>query len=226
MRDLTRIPPDPNTPMSTISWSAEFAKVISCAACSRATDRNILRDADENVPQPGYVGETYWKHRIALVGQNPGTPKTLELQDKPYTVALRRLRDTPTEDKYQELHTVLQAFIPKWPVHGNYFPLVECGLSLRDIAYFNVVRCRTSGDAKPGVNTVNTCLHNHFGRWLDNLAPRVVVFIGKWGADRASQEVERRGIPFTFMNRQRSLSSHERSENRRAVVQLVRASDA
>ena len=212
--------------MSTISWSVEFAKVLSCAACSRATDGNILRDAGENVPQPGYVGNNYEKCRVALVGQNPGTPKTLECQDRPYTAALRNLRDTPNETKYQELHGVLQAFIPQWPVHGNYFPLAECGLSLQDIAYFNVVRCRTSGDAKPGVNTVNSCLHSHFGRWLDHLAPRVVVFIGKWAADRASQEVERRGIPFAFMNRQRSLSSLERIENRKAVVQLVRASDA
>jgi uracil-DNA glycosylase len=212
--------------MSTISWSAEFAKVISCAACSRATDGKLLRDEEENVPQPGYIGDNYWKRRIALVGQNPGTPKTLELQDRPYTAALRNLRDTPNDANYRELHNVLQAFIPQWPVHGNYFPLAECDLSLKDIAYFNVVRCRTGGDAKPGINTVNSCLRNHFGRWLDNLAPRVVVFIGKWAADRASHEVERRGIPFAFMNRQRSLSSLERSENRRDVVQVVRAGDA
>lgn len=212
--------------MSIISWSAEFARVLSCATCSRATDSHILRDADENVPQPGYVGKNYAKRRVALVGQNPGTPKTLEQQDRPYTAALRSLRDTPNEEHYQQLHTVLQAFIPQWPVHGNYFPLAECGLSLQDIAYFNVVRCRTSGDAKPGVNTVNSCIQNHLGRWLDQLEPRVVVFIGKWASDRASHEVERRGIPFAFMNRQRSLSSLERSENRRAVVQIVRASEA
>ena len=212
--------------MHTISWSAEFAKVISCTACSRATDSNILRDAGENVPQPGYVGENYWKHRVALIGQNPGTPKKLEFQDRPYTAALRLLRDTPDETKYQELHAVLKEFIPQWPVHGNYFPLAEAGLSLQDIAYFNVVRCRTGGDAKPGAITVGSCLQNHFGRWLDNLAPRVVVFIGKWAADRASNEVKLRGIPFAFMNRQRSLSSLERSQNREAVVQVVRAGDA
>ncbi|MFM2449276.1 MAG: Uracil glycosylase superfamily [Pseudomonadota bacterium] len=211
--------------MSTTSWPIEFAKVISCTACSVTTDGKILRDTEENLPQPGYVGENYWKHRVVLVGQNPGTPKTLERQDQPYTAALRRLREAPSDDKYQELHKVLQSFIPQWPVHGNYFPLDECGLSLQDIAYFNVVRCRTSGDAKPGINSVNSCLNNHFGRWLDNLAPRVVVFIGKWAADRASQEVARRGIPLTFMNRQRSLSSLERIQNRRTVVQLVRAGD-
>lgn len=212
--------------MFTISWPAEFAKVISCAACSRATDGNLLRDEAENVPQPGYVGENYWKRRIALIGQNPGTPKSLELEDRPYTAALRNLRDTPNEAKYLELHSVLQSFIPQWPVHGNYFPLAECGLSLQDIAYFNVVRCRTGSDAKPGVNTVNSCLGNHLGHWLDILAPQAVVFIGKWAADRASQEVVSRGIPFAFMNRQRSLSSLERSQNRSAVVKLVRASEA
>lgn len=212
--------------MSAISWSTEFEKVLSCAACSQATDRNILRDGNENVPQPGYVGNNYEARRVALVGQNPGTPKTLEAQDRPYTAALRGLRDTPGEVKYQELHSVLQAFIPKWPVHGNYFPLAECGLSLKDIAYFNVVRCRTTSDAKPGISTVDSCLHSHFGRWLDLLAPRVVVFIGKWAADRGSHEVERRGIPFAYMNRQRSLSSLQRTENRKSVIQIVTAGDA
>ena len=212
--------------ISALSWSDEFARVISCTACSCSTDSSILRDAEENVPQPGYVGKNYWKQRVALVGQNPGTPKSLEFQDRPYTAALRRLRDAPNEAEYQKLHAVLQDFIPQWPVHGSYFPLVECSLSLEDIAYFNVVRCRTYGDASPGVSTVKSCLHNHFGHWLDILVPRVVVFIGKWAADRASHEVARREIPYAFMNRQRSLSSLARSQNREAVVRLVRASDA
>ena len=211
---------------TTINWPVEFARVISCTSCSQATDKNLLRDEGENVPQPGYVGANYRKHRVALVGQNPGTPKTLDVQDRPYTAALRRLRDSPTEVNYQELNAVLRIFIPQWPVHGNYFPLAECKLELQDIAYFNVVRCRTQSDAQPGFNTVNNCTHTHFGRWLDNLSPRVVVFIGKWAADRASEEVERRGIPFAFMNRQRSLSSLKRVQNRQTVIQLVRTSNA
>jgi len=66
---------------------------------------------------------------------------------------------------------------------------------------------------------------NHLGRWLDALAPRVVVFIGKWAADQAAREVSRRGIPCAFMNRMRSLSSQKREENRRSVVQLIRGCD-
>jgi uracil-DNA glycosylase len=209
--------------MSKVCWPDEFRRVLTCTACSLATDPNVLRDSQENIPQPGYIGVHYWKHRVALIGQNPGTPKTLELEDRPYTAALRSLRDQPSESNYRELHAVLLRFVPKWPVHGRYFPLNDCHLSLDDIAYFNVVRCRTHIDAKPSANTVNRCLNTHFGRWLDALAPRVVVFIGKWAADQAAGEVERRGIPFVFINRQRSLSSEKRTENRRAVVRLVSA---
>ena len=53
--------------MSTeVDSPAEFAKVIACQAGSRQTNRNLLRDADENVPQPGYVGMNYWWRRRGL----------------------------------------------------------------------------------------------------------------------------------------------------------------
>lgn len=205
-----------------VNWPAEFAKVIACEACTTSVDRKLLRDVNENVPQPGYIGQNYWRRRVVLVGQNPGTPKSLSEADKPYTQALRALRDSPTSGKYQELSVVLDRFIPQWPVHGSYFPLREAGLTLADIAYFNVVRCRTAKDAAPGVRLVHACMTNHFGRWLDALAPKVVVFIGKWAVDKAASEVSRRRIPYAFMNRRRNLPSQERAANRDAVVQLVR----
>ena len=211
---------------SASNWPVEFAKVVACQACDRRIDRNLLRDTEENVPQPGYIGANYWKRRVLLIGQNPGTPKTLAEQDKPYTRALRQLRDSPTQEQYQALSVVLKRFIPTWPVHGNYFPLQDAGLSLDDIAYFNVVRCRTAADAKPGSKSVANCIKSHFTHWLDLLSPRVVVFIGKWASDKAAFEVQGRSIPFAFMNRQRSLSKPKRVANKCAVVHLVRASDA
>lgn len=212
--------------LSPIALHTEFARVIACDRCSTVTDRRLLRDDCENVPQPGYVGRNYPAARVLLVGQNPGTPKTLADQDRPYTAALRALRDDPVPERYSELSSILQGFIPKWPVHGNYFPLAECGLSLDDIAYCNVVRCRTSGDAAPGQATVNRCVATHFTGWVEFLAPRVVVFVGKWAHERASGIVEGLGIPCAFMNRQRSLSSAARVENRNEVVQLVQSAMA
>lgn len=211
-----------------VNWPAEFARIIACQACTTSTDPKLLRDNGENVPQPGYVGPNYSQSRVALVGQNPaapktGTSKTLTEADLPYTQALRALRDSPTEDSYRELSSILARFIPQWPVHGSYFPLQEAGLTLSDIAYFNVVRCRTERDGVPGLGLTSNCVAHHFGRWLDALAPRTVIFIGKWAADKAAIEVSRRGIPFAYMNRMRSLSAQGRAANREAVVRLVRA---
>lgn len=207
---------------ASITWHTEFARVIACSRCSAASDRHLLRDELENVPQPGYIGDHYDGSRVLLVGQNPGTPKSLAMEDLPYTAALRVLRDDATPERYASLVSVLRDFIPQWPVHGNYFPLTECGLTLSDIAYCNIVRCRTSGDKAPGRATVDQCLAAHFSRWLELLAPRVVIFIGKWASERGAAIVESTGIPFAFVNRQRSLSSEARARNRADVVALVR----
>jgi len=208
---------------NTIPIHAEFARVIACARCSTSTDRRLLRDSGENVPQPGYLGADYERSKVLLVGQNPGSSNVLEAEDRPYTAALRSLRDRPTSEEYTKLAKVLDAFIPQWPVHRNYFPLTECVLRLDEIAYFNLVRCRTSRNCSPGALVVSNCVSEHFSRWLSLLSPRVVVFIGKWASDRGAKIVAALGIPHIFMNRQRSLSAAERAENRAAVVAFVNA---
>lgn len=207
----------------SVQWQDEFARVIRCGRCNGATDRHLLRDGHENLPQPGYVGLNYEMHRVLLVGQNPGTPKSLGNRDQPYMAALRSLGDNPTEVHYKKLATVLTGLIPQWPIHGNYFPLPDCGLTLDDIAYCNIVRCRTTNDHPPGQALTSACVSEHFSRWLQILQPRVVIFIGRWAYERGIAVVAAAGIPHTFMNRQRSLASAERTANRAAVVALVRA---
>ena len=113
--------------------------------------------------------------------------------------------------------------MPSWPVHGNYFPLRECGLSLQDIAYCNTVRCRTVGNAPPSARLAKNCVDTHFRRWLQLLKPRAVVFIGKWAFDQCRALTDELKVPAAFMNRQRSLSGFERDQNRREVVAMVKA---
>ena len=157
-----------------------------------------------------------------LVGQNPGVPNDLVEGDQIYTAALRSLRDNPTDEKYEKLTKLLGNVIQRWPVHNNYFPLDACELTLRDIAYCNLVRCRTEGNSTPNRSLVANCVDQHFGRWLGWLAPRVVVFIGKWASDAVGQAVTDLGVPTAFMNRQRSLSRELRTKNRNEVVAIVR----
>ena len=130
------------------------------------------------------------------------TPNSLAVPDRPYTVALRALRDEPTPQRHKELNAVLRGFIPQWHVHGNYFPLADSGLTLEDIAYCNIVRCRTSYDNKPGKLLTSQCIDEHFVRWLDLLHPKVIVFVGKWAWRQGKSAVDTKGIPCAFMNRQ------------------------
>ena len=210
--------------MNAINWAAEFAQVISCSRCDKITCKKILRDSEENVPQPGFIGTRFSEKRILLVGQNPGFPNAeLAPKDRIYTEALRRVRDQPSTESFGQLQTVLQKFVPDWPVCGNYFPLEDSGLELDEIAYCNVARCRTEGNARPSKTMAAECIKNHFCRWLELLRPRAVIFIGKWAHERGAQFVSERQIPCDFMNRQRSLSSEARSENRQRVAAFVRA---
>jgi uracil-DNA glycosylase len=206
------------------SWPAEFARVIACTQCTTSQCPKLLRDELENVPQPGYIGPRYSSTRLLLVGQNPGvgTPG-LAARDRFYTAALRELVRTPSLPAYQSLCAIMDEFVPSWPVHGNYFPLAECGLTLQDIAYCNTVRCRTIGNALPTERQAQNCADRHFRNWLELLKPRAVVFIGKWASDNCRPITERQGIPSAFMNRQRSLSGIERTRNRQEVVLMVKA---
>jgi hypothetical protein len=207
-----------------VDWPFEFAEVIGCARCSRATDSNLMRDSEENVPQPGYIGSAYENKRLLLIGQNPWLPNSaLSANDRAYTAALRSLRDDPSEARYAELRLVLDHFIPSWPVQNNYFPLAECGVRLDEIAYLNIVRCRT-GEHAPNANTVDNCLRTHFEKWLDKLNPSCVVFIGKWGAERGQRAVTSRRIPFATIDRNRVLTSEQRATNRGEVAAFVRKS--
>jgi hypothetical protein len=181
-----------------------------------------MRDSDEHVPQPGYIGKGYEQTGVLLVGQNPYLPNgSLAAQDRAYTAALRALRDSPTEQQYARLQVVLNRFIAIWPVQNKYFPLRECGLNLEDIAYLNLVRCRT-GEKAPNTSTVEQCRRTHFEPWLEKLNPACVVFIGLWARERGQHAVAARRIPYTAMNRRRSLGASELIKNRTEVAEFVR----
>ena len=209
--------------MGEIDWAAEFRTVISCAQCDVVTCQNMLRDEGGNVPQPGYIGASYFGKRVFLVGQNPGiSTKLFANEDRSYTQALRNVRDQSVVDSWQVLQETLQRFVPQWPVSGKYFPLVECDLTYDEIAYCNLVRCRTIGNAAPTMSMISNCGRVHFTHWLDMLKPKAVVFIGKWAMANGANYVKQRCIPFDYIDRNRSLNKEKILENRRRVATFVK----
>jgi hypothetical protein len=75
---------------------SEFARVVGCARCDSATSRKLLRDDFENVPQPGFVGDSY-RHRVALAGQTLASARLASQAGTPSTLPLRRVRDNPVK---------------------------------------------------------------------------------------------------------------------------------
>ena len=202
---------------------ASFVKVISCEACVEYTSRKLLRDNKENIPQPGYVGKNYDSNRLLLVGQNPGIAPEHRLEkDKVYTQSLRELARKPSMESYKSFYNTVIDFVPEWPVNRNYFPLEECDLSLEDIAYCNVVRCRTVNNSAPSKGLISNCTKKHFLNFVNAIEPNVVIFIGKWAHDNTAHLLPK-GVKYSFMNRMRSLSGLERQKNRREVIALVKA---
>lgn len=209
--------------MLEVDFISHFVSVLQCTHCDNSNCKNLLRDAQENLPQPGYIGANYFSKRVLLVGQNPGvSTAALSQPDGIYTSALRVLRDHPSMDSWSGLRDALINFVPLWPVTGRHFPLRESELSLEDIAYCNLVRCRTIGNATPSAKMTGNCASLNFRHTLDILEPVAIVFIGKWSMNNGSEYAKARSIPFEYIDRNRSLTLAARTLNHERVADFIR----
>jgi uracil-DNA glycosylase len=203
---------------------AEFARVIACTLCSEAQCPKLLRDSEENVPQPGYVGPEYAKFRILLAGKNPGggkaSGKPRGQMEMKYVGALWRLRDEPNHANFERYRRVAEPYIPSWFIYRNHCQLEDWGLTLQQIAYCNVVRCRTKENATPNAQMLKSCRSAHFERWLRLLKPKAVIFLGKWASDNGKDLTRELGIPSEYIDRNQVVGY--RVDNAEKVVELVR----
>jgi len=198
-----------------------YTEVLRCTACPTLV---VRRDAFEDVPQPGFVGARYAASRVLVVGQNPGQPTpALDQQDRVYTTLLRGLRDDPSQESLQTYQRYAIQFAAEFPILRKYPVISACGLDLDDIAYCNLVRCR-SRERGHTVAVARTCAMRHFARWLDALEPRFVVFIGKWPWEQGQGELGKRRIPSAFINCRQGLSKSEIQADVDRVGRLVKAS--
>lgn len=203
--------------------ASEFAKVVKCDVCARSRYPKLLRNDSFDLPQPGYIGTNYRNTGVLFVAQNPGISHDYSnARDMELANALIAVTEDEDAQAAANVKNILDRIMPAWKVFNDYFPLADCGLRLDDIAYTNIVRCRTVNNSTPGVQIARTCIASHFIGWVDWLKPRVVVCIGKWAHDKVGHELEARGIPNAFINRNRSLTNFERHRNRREVAELVR----
>lgn len=141
-------------------------------------------------------------------------------RDLPYTAALRALRDRPEEAAYVESSRATGTFMREWSIFQRQVRLDDLGLAREEVAYLNVVRCRTRSDRAPSRRMLATCTDRHLARWLALLAPRAVVFLGEWARKHAARLFEAH-LPYATINRSRSRTKNEREADRVAVRTLV-----
>lgn len=189
-----------------------FISVLNCSVCPSDC---VLRDAVDNIPQPGWIGRRF-DRGVLFIGQNPGVrrPGSTQLAaDVRYIGALREVKDEASLSNLLEaMYSSMQAFV----MYKHYIPTEF----FEQIAIINAVRCRTVGNLAPAPLAVKNC-GRHLNSWLDYLRPRAIVFNGVWALQNVGSMIADRGLPYETINRQRSLSTEDRRHQQERVRRLV-----
>lgn len=199
-----------------------FCRIINCRDCI-GMDR-ILCDNQFNLPQPGYIGVNYPKRKILLIAQNPGICKSyhkLFPQAKKYADLILTFQKSPDKNSFYDLNNFLADFIPQWPIYQK-FPGSEAGIFIEDIAYINLVHCRTKDNQPVPKQATYNCIEAHFEMVLDLLQPKVAIVLGKHPYMFIKDILDRRNIPNGYINRLRNLPSEERENNRAEIIELLK----
>lgn len=165
-----------------------FTRIVTCdrlQSC-RASFPGLSRDY---TPQPGFVGSRYAVHRVVLLAQNPGhasqaghVPGETEMYRR-----LAAAAASSSKPDFDAAMTQLGQFMSTWPVIQRLKLRERFNLDLQDVAYFNLLKCKTVANKKPTLQLYETCAHQTSVPQLEALAPRFVLCLGKGVYDAAQK---------------------------------------
>jgi hypothetical protein len=158
------------------------------------TDPSQLFDSDaprlqnrswgDQLAQPGYVGRDYKSGGLAFVSMNPGGGRAAGLgsTDLRQYEALIRLRDCDDAEigtRYDALTDVLEEIMPAWSIIQRFVEpiLLQTATSFRSIAYFNLLKWRTSTSNNLS-DLYDISWREHTSEQLRLLRPNVVIAVG------------------------------------------------
>ncbi len=142
------------------------------------------RSWGDQLPQPGYVGRNYQPGGLVFVSMNPGGGSGVGLgpDDLSQYEALNRLRDCKDfeiAERFSDVMDVLIEIMPRWKIIRNFVDpiLRSTGVSFSSIAYFNLLKWRTSSS-----NNLKTLYDiswkDHTKQQVCILKPSVVIAVG------------------------------------------------
>jgi hypothetical protein len=145
----------------------------------------VHRNYGDEIPQPGFVGTKYREGGILFLAMNPagGTKDGLGDSDQKQYEKLLCLRDASNENAlraFNELMDHLLPFMETWKIILNYVnPLLnKGGLTIKDVAYVNLMKWRTLKGANLNrLYDISWEAHTH--DQLNMLNPGVIIAISK-----------------------------------------------
>jgi hypothetical protein len=143
-------------------------------------------ERDDRLPQFGFVGQQYNKSRLLIIAINPGNGPR-DKRDRGDETSLPALERFVQDRTHASFAFALQAYrevCPGWSIwrhHG--LPVIKAaGLSLDDVAYANCLPWRTRSESGFTDPAARRSAELYLMPLLSDLAPRVVVALGKKAA--------------------------------------------
>lgn len=157
------------------------------AATDLPLGRSPLLQLDDQTPQFGFVGSRYRDTGVLLIGINPGNGPSNEFRttgDQVMMPVLAEFAAAPTADSFARASAAYMQECIKWPVWKRHCAEVlgAGGLAFDQVAYSNCLPWRTESQSGFGDATAHKAAMLYVRPLLDELAPRVVVAMGKRAA--------------------------------------------
>ena len=159
-----------------------FASIFKCPCYAQCRTRFEALDG-EFQPQPGFIGKRYFeaKCRVVIVAQNPGHASiSSHTPDEQHMYALwQSVANTQGAADFDTTMDFIGGFMKTWPIIQRARLQENYSVALEDIAYLNVLKCKTKENQRPSNEIYQTCLEQTTRKQLQALAPHYLLCFGK-----------------------------------------------
>jgi len=189
----------------TTKYSKLALDVLKCKRCegNKCKELGISYEKIDYHNLPLIVGRDYSKSkkRVCIIAQNPGESKKQSIDEEQ-----KRLKKFYKYKKDKDYNAFCDFMVKKrfsgvketrCELFDNFHVLTNLDILPSQIAFTNVVKCRTKDNKTPGGKLINKC-SEHLENEIKALKPKVVITIGAEARKRIKEMYRNEDMPFNF----------------------------